>query len=192
MNTYRPREQVKYTVEALVLHETVPGHHLQVGLARELEGVPTFRTVFQRDRLQRGVGALCRVAGRARWASSIAIRRRGSAGWPASASAPCGWWWTPASTPWAGRAIRRAPTSSSTPPASRWPRWIATSPGRARRSAYKIGQLKIQELRRRAEQALGSRFDIRAFHDAVLRNGALPLDMLEEQVTAYIKDAQAR
>jgi uncharacterized protein (DUF885 family) len=68
-------------------------------------------------------------------------------------------------------------------------RYIAR-PGQA--LSYKIGELKIQELRRRAEQSLGSRFDIRRFHDAVLKNGALPLDMLDEQVTAYIKDEQGR
>ena len=68
-------------------------------------------------------------------------------------------------------------------------RYIAR-PGQA--LSYKIGELKIRELRGRAEQALGSRFDIRAFHDAVLRNGALPLEMLDEQVTAHIKGAQGR
>ena len=68
-------------------------------------------------------------------------------------------------------------------------RYIAR-PGQA--LSYKLGELKIQELRRRSEQALGPRFDIRRFHDAVLRNGALPLDMLDDQVTAYIKDEQVR
>ena len=57
-------------------------------------------------------------------------------------------------------------------------------PGQA--TSYKIGQLKIVELRRRAEQALGNRFDIRDFHEVILGNGALPLDVLESQVDAYI------
>jgi len=63
-------------------------------------------------------------------------------------------------------------------------RYIAW-PGQA--LSYKMGELKITELRRLAERKLGARFDIREFHDAVLRNGALPLEMLEEQVQAYIR-----
>ena len=62
-------------------------------------------------------------------------------------------------------------------------------PGQA--TSYKIGQLKIVELRRKAEQALGSRFDIRDFHEVVLANGSLPLDVLEAQVDAYIASKKA-
>jgi uncharacterized protein (DUF885 family) len=65
-------------------------------------------------------------------------------------------------------------------------RYIAW-PGQA--LSYKIGQLKIQELRALAEKQLGQKFDFRTFHDVVLRNGALPLDILEEQVRGWISQS---
>jgi uncharacterized protein (DUF885 family) len=68
-------------------------------------------------------------------------------------------------------------------------RYIAW-PGQA--LAYKLGQMKILELRERAKQALGSRFDLRAFHDAVLENGALPLDVLDAQINAWIAREKRR
>jgi uncharacterized protein (DUF885 family) len=191
MNTYRPYEQAKYTIEALVLHETVPGHHLQIGLARELEGVPTFRTVFATTAYGEGWGLYAESLGRmlgtvyrdapTRFGQLASERFRAvrlvvdtglhARGWPRERARDY--------------FRQNAPSQSL----AEVDRYIAR-PGQA--LAYKIGQLKIQELRRRAEQALGARFDIRDFHDAILRNGALPLDLLEEQVNAYIASPPGR
>jgi len=97
--------------------------------------------------------------------------------------------WTRASTRRAGRATRRSSTSARTRrsarPTSRR-RWIATS--RAGQAlAYKVGQLEILRLRRLAQQKLGVRFDIRAFHSQVLESGSLPLPVLEAKINRWIK-----
>ena len=189
MNTYRPAQQAKYTIEALVLHETVPGHHLQVGLARELEGVPTFRTVFQATAFSEGWGLYAESLGRmlgtvyrdppTRFGQLASERFRAVRLVVDTGIHAKGWTRDQTRTYFQ----QNAPSQSL----AEVDRYIA-NPGQA--LAYKIGELKIRDLRRRAEQALGPRFDIRAFHDVVLRNGSLPLDMLEEQVSAYIKGAQ--
>jgi uncharacterized protein (DUF885 family) len=191
MNTYRPTQQAKYTIEALVLHETVPGHHLQVGLARELEGVPAFRTVFQATAYSEGWGLYAESLGSTlgtvyrdaptRFGRLASERFRAVRLVVDTGLHTKGWTRDQARTYFQ----QNAPSQSL----SEVDRYIAR-PGQA--LSYKIGELKIQELRRRAEQTLGSRFDIRRFHDAILKNGALPLDMLDEQVTAYIKDEQGR
>jgi prolyl oligopeptidase len=184
MNTYRPQDQFKYTIAALVLHESVPGHHLQIGLARELPGLPEFRRAF---------GAAAFTEGWALYAESlgqeIGAYRDGTSRFGQLASEEfravrlvvdtgihaMGWSRDRAREYFA----LHAPAQSL----AEVDRYIAR-PGQA--LAYKLGQLKILELRRKAEKALGARFDIREFHDAVLRNGTLPLDLLDEQVNAYI------
>jgi uncharacterized protein (DUF885 family) len=190
MNTFRPREQSKYTIDALVLHESVPGHHLQVGLARELEGLPEFRKVFGPSAFTEGwalyaeslgteVGAYRDPSTRfGQLASELfrAVRLVVDTGIHAM-----GW----------SRERAREYFAAHVPAQSlaEIDRYIARP---AQALAYKLGELELRKLRRKAEQALGPRFDTREFHDALLRNGALPLDVLGSQVDAYIEAARAR
>jgi uncharacterized protein (DUF885 family) len=188
MNTFRPLDQSKYTIDALVLHESVPGHHLQVGLSRELEGLPEFRRVFGPSAFTEGwalyaeslgveVGVYREPASRfGRLASEQfrAVRLVVDTGMHA-----IGW----------SRAQARAYFAEHVPAQSlaEIDRYIARP---AQALAYKLGELEIKRLRRKAEEVLGSRFDIREFHEAILSNGALPLDLLEPQIDAYIAAAK--
>ena len=188
MNTYRPQEQVRYRTEALVLHETVPGHHLQIGIARELQGLPEFRKVFTAAAFSEGWGLYAESLG-----PELGVYREPTTRFGQLASEQfravrlvvdtglhaMGW----------SRDRAREYFSLHVPGQSlaEVDRYIAR-PGQA--LAYKLGELKIKELRRKAEQTLGARFDVREFHDVVLRNGTLPLDLLEEQVNTYIAAAK--
>jgi uncharacterized protein (DUF885 family) len=189
MNTFRPGEQSKYTIDALVLHESVPGHHLQVGLARELQGLPEFRTVFGPSAFTEGWALYAESLG-----SELGLYKDPATRFGQLASEQfravrlvvdtgihaMGWSRDRARD----YLAQHAPSQSL----AEVDRYIAR-PGQA--LAYKLGALEIGRLRRKAEQALGSRFDVRDFHDAVLRNGAVPLDMLEPQVDTYIAAAKA-
>jgi uncharacterized protein (DUF885 family) len=188
MNTYRPRDQTKYTIEALVLHETVPGHHLQVGLAREIEGIPEFRRVFRSASFTEGWALYAESLG-----GELGVYRDPANRFGQLASElfravrlvvdtgihSMGWSRDRAREYFAGHVPAQSLAEVD--------RYIAR-PGQA--LAYKLGELEIKRLRRKAEQALGSQFDIRDFHQAVLRNGPLPLDLLEPQVDAYITQAK--
>jgi len=190
MNTYRPRDQTKYTIEALVLHESVPGHHLQSALAREMPGVPPFQRAFNAAAFGEGWALYAESLG-----PELGVYRDPATRFGRLASEyfravrlvvdtgihSMGW----------TRERAREYFSSHVPSQSlaEVDRYIAR-PGQA--LAYKLGQLKILELRERAQKALGGRFDIKALHQAVLRNGRLPLDLLEEQVDTYIAEARGR
>jgi uncharacterized protein (DUF885 family) len=187
MNTYRPEQQVRYRTEALVLHETVPGHHLQVALERELDGLPEFRRVFNASAFAEGWGLYAESLG----PELGTVYREPSTRFGQLASEQfravrlvldtgihaLGW----------SRERAREYFSRHVPSQSiaEVDRYIAR-PGQA--LAYKLGELKIRELRAKAQQRLGPRFDIRRFHDVVLRNGRIPLDVLETEVeTALAK-----
>ena len=189
MNTYRPQEQARYVTEALVLHETVPGHHLQVGLARELEGVPEFRRVFSATAFTEGWALYAESLGgdigtvfedpAMRFGQLASEKFRAVRLVVDTGLHALGW-----SREQALEYFTRHVPGQSAAEVDRYIAW----PGQA--LAYKIGQLEITELRRKAERELGARFDIRDFHDAVLRNGTLPLEMLAEQVNEYIAAAR--
>ena len=185
MNTYRPQEQVKYRTEALVLHETMPGHHLQSALARETGELPEFRRSFSTTAYAEGwalyaeslgpeLGTVYRDSttrfGKLASEQFRAVRLVVDTGMHVM-----GW-----SRDRARDYFRMHAPGQSLAEVDRYIAW----PGQA--LAYKMGELKITELRRRAEKALGARFDVREFHDVVLRDGRLPLDLLEEQVNGYI------
>ncbi|MEP6994868.1 MAG: DUF885 domain-containing protein [Acidobacteriota bacterium] len=192
VNTYALDTRPLYTLEALTLHEAVPGHHLQIALQQEMTGLPEFRRFS-------GVGAF--VEGWALYAERLGLE----AGFYKDPYSDFGrltyemWracrlvvdtgihakgWTREEAMEYLGSntALSLHEVQTET---DRYISW----PGQA--LCYKMGELKIRALRREAEQALGERFDIRAFHDTVLSNGPVPLSVLEDQVHAYMRGAGA-
>ncbi|RJQ56954.1 MAG: DUF885 domain-containing protein [Nitrospiraceae bacterium] len=188
-NTYKPEERPKFITEALSYHEAVPGHHLQIALMQERKGLPDFR---------RYEGSTAFIEGWALYAEKLA----GEMGFYKDDFSEYGrlmfeiW-----------RAVRLVVDTGihffrwSRDEAVRYcrensgeedheievevDRYIAM-PGQA--LAYKTGELKILELREKAKKALGPGFDIREFHDRLLENGALPLNVLENVMTRWMAE----
>jgi uncharacterized protein (DUF885 family) len=188
-NLRDPREVARFGMRTLTYHEAIPGHHLQIALALEMEGVPLFRRV---------VPFTAFVEGWALYAERLASEQ--------------GWHPTPYDRlgQLVAEVFRAARLVVDTGlHAKRWSREHAIDymlrntgmgetevaaeveryvvmPGQA--CAYKVGQMKILELRDRARSALGPRFDLREFHDRVLGQGSLPLQLLEEEIDAWIEN----
>jgi uncharacterized protein (DUF885 family) len=188
VNTYHWADRAIAPIEAVSYHEGIPGHHLQISIAQELTGLPEFR---------RYAGYTAYTEGWALYAEQLGKE--------------VGFYRDPVSDygrleadDW--RAIRLVVDTGvhsmhwsrqqmvdffhehsaidETNVQAEVDRYIAW-PGQA--LGYKMGQLKILELRARAKEALGAKFDLKAFHDEVVDSGALPLDILEKRVNAWIE-----
>ena len=178
---------LKPQTEAIAYHEGAPGHHFQIALAQELDGVPKFRKFGFYGAYIEGWGLYAERLGKemgfyqdsysdfGRLSLELwrAVRMVTDTGLHAKH-------W---SREQAIQYFRDNSLLSERDIVKEVERYI-NNPGQA--TSYKVGQLRIMELRAKAEAALGDRFDIRAFHAAVLENGPLPLDVLEQQVDAYI------
>jgi prolyl oligopeptidase len=187
VNTFRPEQRPKYTMEVLAYHEAVPGHHLQLAIQQELTDLPKFRRHGGYTAFIEGWGLyseeLPKLLGFYKDALSDFGRLSFDAWRAARLVVDTGMHhqrWT------RERAIQfflENTALSELNIASEVDRYIAW-PGQA--LAYKIGQLKISELRAIAKKALGPRFDIRKFHDELLGDGALALDVLENKMQGWI------
>ena len=180
------------TLEVIAYHEGLPGHHMQISIAQELTGIPTFRTQAGYTAYSEGWGLYSETLAKemggyqdpysefGRLTSEIwrAIRLVVDTGLHSKG-------WTEE------QAVAYFLDNSSIPEAavrSEVRRYLV-NPGQA--TSYKIGMIKILELRARAKEQLGDKFDIRAFHDVVLGGGALPLGILEQRVDQWIATMKA-
>ena len=186
INTYKPETRPRYEAEALAFHESIPGHHLQIAIAQELKDVPEFRkfegvTAFVEgwglytERLADEMGLYSSDLDRIgmlsfdAWRACRLVVDTGmhAMGWSRQQAID----YMVANTVLAENNI-----------VNEVDRYIG-NPGQA--LAYKCGQLEILALREEAKQKLGARFDIKAFHDAVLENGAVALPVLREQIERW-------
>lgn len=177
-----------YEVPTLSLHEGVPGHHLQIALSQELGDAPKFRRHLDYTAFVEGWGLYAEQLGEELGVISTPYEKFGQLSyemWRACRLvADTGIHWRRWSREQARSCFIENTALSVHNIDTEVDRYISW-PGQA--LAYKIGELKIMSLRRRAEAELGDRFDERRFHDAVLLGGALPLDVLEARMTSWIK-----
>jgi uncharacterized protein (DUF885 family) len=187
VNLYQPEARPKWEMMALALHESVPGHHLQIALATEEKDLPDFRRYTYLEVFGEGWALYAESLGEEMGLYDDPYSKFGELTYDM----------------W--RAVRLVIDTGIHE--MRWTRqqaidyfmenapkteldvtnevdWYIAWPGQA--LAYKIGQLKIKELRARAQKELGSRFDLRDFQEVVLQNGALPLNILEQVVGRWI------
>jgi len=187
VNTHALPSRALYTLPALTLHEAVPGHHLQIALAAEQAGQPAFRRHGFVDAYGEGWALYAEHLGKEMGVYLTPYEQFGRLTYEMWRAARLVVDTGLHARRWSredARAYLLAHTAlSEHEVATEVDRYISW-PGQA--LSYKIGELTIRDLRARAERHLGAAFDLRAFHDAVLALGSVPLGLLEEQVDAWI------
>ena len=188
LNTYEPERQVKYDKEALVLHEAVPGHIFQIALAQSQQNLPDIRRFYTNNAYLEGWALYAESLGAQLGLYRDAYSRYGQlnserfravrlvvdtgihdSGWTRE------------------QAVEYFRVHAPEQSLAEIDRYISAP---AQALSYKMGQLTIRELRDKAEHELGSKFDIREFHDAVLREGPVPLELLRTVIGEYIGAAR--
>ncbi len=188
VNTYNLSARPIYTMTALALHEAVPGHHLQIAIAQELKNLPKFRRNMGVTAFVEGWGLYSEFLGYETGMYEDLYQRYGALTFEM--------WracrlvvdtgihekrWTREE---AFDFMKKNTPNSEHDIQSEIDRYISW-PGQA--LAYKLGELKMKELRKMAEEKLGTKFDVKEFHDRLLENGAIPLPLLEKKINQWVQ-----
>ena len=189
VNTSKLDQRPLYELPALTLHEAVPGHHVQIALQQEADGQPYFRRQANVSAFTEGWGLYAEYLGEEMGFYRTPYERFGRLSyemWRACRLvADTGLHWMGWSEEQARACFRDNSALAPHNIETELQRYIGW-PGQA--TAYKIGEIRLRDIRARAERELGSKFNVRTFHDALLTEGPLPLALLDQRMDAWIAE----